>query len=123
MVKNAACTYCGCLCDDIELHTEGRRIVRATHACTLGRAWFHNHPADACRPAAFIDGRAADLEEAFTAAAEILTRADLPLVYGLGNSTTESQRAAILLAEELGGVLDSHTSLTHGPSKIGAQLV
>jgi formylmethanofuran dehydrogenase subunit B len=60
---------------------------------------------------------------AITAAAQILARADLPLVYGLGNSTTESQRAAILLAEEIGGIVDSHTSLTHGPSKIGAQLV
>jgi len=123
VVKNAACTYCGCLCDDIELHTDGRRIVRATHACTLGRAWFHRHPADTGQPPAFVDGRAVDVEEAFDAAADILTRADLPLVYGLANSTTESQRAAILLAEELGAVVDSHTSLTHGPSKIGAQLV
>jgi formylmethanofuran dehydrogenase subunit B len=123
VVKNAACTYCGCVCDDIELQTDGRRIVRATHACTLGRAWFHNHPADSCRPAAFIDGRAADLQEALGAAADILTRADLPLIYGLGDSTSESQQAAILLTEELGGVIDSHTSLTHGPSKIGAQLV
>ena len=63
------------------------------------------------------------MDEAVDRAAEILTRADLPLVYGLGNSTTESQRAAIELAEEIGGIVDSHTSLTHGPSKVGAQLV
>jgi formylmethanofuran dehydrogenase subunit B len=63
------------------------------------------------------------MDAAIDAAAEVLTRADLPLVYGLGNSTTESQRAAIQLAEEIGGVVDSHTSLTHGPSKVGAQLV
>jgi formylmethanofuran dehydrogenase subunit B len=44
-------------------------------------------------------------------------------VFGLGNSTTESQQAAIQLAEEIGGIVDTHTSLTHGPSKIGAQLV
>lgn len=123
LVKNAACTYCGCLCDDIELHTEGGRIVRAEHACTLGRAWFHGHVEDANRPTALIDGRAASTDEAIDAAAEILARADLPLVYGLANSTTESQRAAIELTEAIGGVVDSHTSLTHGPSKIAAQLV
>ena len=123
VVKNATCTYCGCLCDDIELHTERRRIVHARRACTLGRAWFSSHAHDSRYPAALVDGRPAPMEAALTAAADILSRADLPLVYGLGNSTTESQRAAIALAEEIGGIVDSHTSLTHGPSKIGAQLV
>ena len=123
VVKNATCIYCGCLCDDIELRTEQNRIVRTEHACTLGRAWFHGHLDDGCHPAALIDGQAASTDEAIGAAAEILARADLPLVYGLANSTSESQRAAIELAEAIGGVVDSHTSLTHGPSKIAAQLV
>jgi formylmethanofuran dehydrogenase subunit B len=123
VVKNATCTYCGCLCDDIELHTEGQRIVRARRACTLGRAWFGGHADEDRDFAALIDGRPATMGAALAAAADILTRADLPLVYGLGNSTTESQRAAIELAEGIGGIVDSHTSLTHGPSKIGAQLV
>ena len=123
VVENATCTFCGCLCDDIELHTEQERIVRATRACTLGRAWFHSHTETAGQPSTLIDGRPATLEEGIAAAAEILRRADLPLVYGLGNSTSESQRAAIELAETIGGVVDSHTSLTHGPSKIAAQLV
>jgi formylmethanofuran dehydrogenase subunit B len=78
---------------------------------------------DSQHPAALVDGQPAEMQQAIEAAAEILTRADLPLVYGLGNSTTESQRAAIMLAEEIGGIVDSHTSLTHGPSKIAAQLV
>ena len=123
VVENATCTFCGCLCDDIELHTDGERIVRARRACTLGRAWFCGYGDDGRHPATLVDGRPASMDEAFDRAAEILTRADLPLVYGLGNSTTESQRAAIELAEEIGGIVDSHTSLTHGPSKVGAQLV
>ena len=123
VVKNATCTYCGCLCDDIELHTENRQIVRARRACTLGRAWFCGHQGISRHPETLVDGRPAAMDVALSAAAEILRRADLPLVYGLGNSTTESQRAAIELAEEIGGIVDSHTSLTHGPSKIGAQLV
>ena len=120
VVKNATCTYCGCLCDDIELHATGDRIVRASRACALGRAWFFNHPRQHGLPAALIDGRPATLDAAVEAAAALLDAADLPLVYGLGNSTCESQRAAIMLAERIGGVIDSHTSLTHGPTKIAA---
>src|SRR4051812_17451411 len=109
-VRNATCTYCGCLCDDIELHTAGDRIVRAERACALGKAWFLNHPVDRAAPAALVDGRPAPLGAAFAAAAAILNDADLPLIYGLGNSTCESQRAAMMLAERIGGVIDSHTS-------------
>lgn len=123
VLENATCTYCGCLCDDIELHTGRGRIVDAKRACALGRAWFFNHGAEDRGPGTLIDGRPATLDAAVEAAARILDSADLPLVFGLGNSTSESQRAAIMLAEEIGGVVDSHTSLTHGPSKIGAQLV
>jgi formylmethanofuran dehydrogenase subunit B len=123
LVKSATCTYCGCLCDDIELHAENQRIVRATHACTLGRAWFFGHPVDSSRAQALVHGRPATMRTAVDAAARMLDRANLPLIFGLGNSTGEAQRAAILLAEQVGGVLDTHTSLTHGPSKIAAQLV
>jgi len=123
VVQNATCTFCGCLCDDIELHTEKERIIRARRACTLGRAWFHDHEDTAGQPSTLIDGRPATMEQGIAAAVDILRRADLPLVYGLGNSTTESQRAAIELAEAIGGIVDSHTSLTHGPSKVAAQLV
>ena len=28
IVKNATCTFCGCVCDDIELHADGERIVK-----------------------------------------------------------------------------------------------
>ena len=122
IVTSATCTSCGCVCDDIELHTEDRTIVRADHACTLGRAWFFGqHQAEG--PTALVDGRPAAMDDAIEVAAGILSRANLPLIYGLGNSTCESQRAAIHLAEDIGGVIDTHTSMTHGPSKLGAQLV
>src|SRR2546427_8843542 len=122
VVKNATCTYCGCLCDDIELHANHERILKAKRACVLGRAWFFNHPVEHGLPAALIDGRPAEVGAALEAAAAILNDADMPLIYGLGNSTSESQRAAMMLAESIGGVIDSHTSLTHGPSKIAGQL-
>ena len=122
IVTSATCTSCGCLCDDIDLHTEDGRIVRAERACRLGREWFFGYHGDS-HITALVDGRPASMDEAVEAAASILARADLPLIYGLGNSTCESQRAAIMLAEDIGGVVDTHTSMTHGPSKLGAQLV
>jgi formylmethanofuran dehydrogenase subunit B len=122
VVKNATCTYCGCLCDDIELHASHERVLKAKHACVLGRAWFFNHPNQHALPAALIDGRPATVDSALQAAAAILDDANMPLVYGLGNSTCESQRAAMMLAEQIGAVIDSHTSLTYGPGKIAGQL-
>lgn len=111
VVKNATCTFCGCVCDDIELHADAERIVETKRACNLGEAWFKNHTAERLYPDALIDGREATVEEAVEAAARFLHAADMPLVYGLSNVTCEAQREAVFLAEILGGVIDSHTSL------------
>jgi formylmethanofuran dehydrogenase subunit B len=111
VVKHATCTFCGCVCDDIELHAEGDRIVRAKNACSLGDAWFKHHTAERLYPDALIDGEPATVDEAIEAAAEFLYRADMPLVYGLSNITCEAQRESVALAELIGGVVDSHTSL------------
>ena len=59
VVKNATCTFCGCVCDDIELHADGDRIVKAKNACSLGEAWFKNHTAEHLYPDALIDGKPA----------------------------------------------------------------
>ncbi len=99
IVKNATCTFCGCVCDDIELHAEGDRIVKAANACSLGDAWFKNHTAERLYP------------DAVEAAADFLYEANMPLVYGLSNITCEAQREAVALTELIGGVVDSHTSL------------
>ena len=111
IVKNATCTFCGCVCDDMELHADGDRIIKAKNACSLGEAWFRNHTAERLYPDALVDGKPATVDEAIEAAADFLYRANLPLVYGLSNVTCEAQRGAVALAEMIGGVVDSHTSL------------
>jgi formylmethanofuran dehydrogenase subunit B len=111
VVKNATCTFCGCVCDDMELHVEGDRIVKARNACSLGEAWFRNHTAEHLYPDALIDGKEASVDEAIAAAADFLYDANMPLVYGLSNITCEAQREAVALSEMIGGVVDSHTSL------------
>ena len=111
IVKNATCTFCGCVCDDMELHADGDRIVKAKNACSLGESWFKNHTAERLYPDALVDGEPAALDDAIEAAATFLHDAHMPLVYGLSNITCEAQREAVALAELIGGVVDSHTSL------------
>jgi formylmethanofuran dehydrogenase subunit B len=111
ITKYATCTFCGCVCDDIELHAEGDKIVKAKNACSLGEAHFKYHTAERHYPDALVDGKPASVAEAVDVAADILYNANMPLVYGLSNVTCEASRGAVLLAEMIGGVVDSHTSL------------
>jgi formylmethanofuran dehydrogenase subunit B len=60
---------------------------------------------------ALVDGREASLDEAIETAATLLHEADMPLVYGMSNTTCEAQKECAALADQLGGLLDSHTSL------------
>ena len=64
VVKNATCTFCGCVCDDIELHAEGDKIVKTKNACSLGESWFRNHTAERLYPNALIAGQPATVDEA-----------------------------------------------------------
>lgn len=111
VIKHATCTFCGCVCDDIELHADGERIVQTKAACSLGASWFKHHTAERLYPDAIIDGQPATVDEAVEVAADYLYHANMPLVYGLSNVTCEAQREAVAIAEMVAGVIDSHTSL------------
>src|SRR4029077_3344793 len=82
VVQDATCTYCGCVCDDIDLSVAGDRIVEAKRACVLGKSWFLNHPTEK-RASCLIEGKPASVDEGITRAASILASARYPLVYGL----------------------------------------
>ena len=88
IVEHATCTFCGCVCDDMELHVDvdQKRIVKSRNACLLDRAWFAEHTIEAA-PAALIDGQEADLDEAIAEAARTLVEARFPIVYGLSDTT------------------------------------
>ena len=123
VVENATCTFCGCVCDDIDLTVEGDRITQAKNACVLGRAWFFEHRADLDRPEARVSGVPATAAEGIEAAARILASARYPVVYGLSDTTVEAQRIAVEIADLIGGCLDTTTSVCHGPSGIAFQAV
>jgi len=121
IVQDATCTFCGCVCDDIDLHVkDNARIVKAVRACVLGKAWFLNHEIDE-RPSCLIEGQPATIEEGIERAARILTEARYPITYGLSDSPAEAQRVAVAISDWIGGTVDTTTSVCHGPSGMAFQ--
>jgi len=120
IVKDATCTFCGCVCDDIDLKVQGTHILEAKRACVLGTSWFLNHEVDE-RPSCHVDGQPAPLEAGIERAARILVDARYPLIYGLSDTTSESQRVAVGIADWIGGIVDTTTSVCHGPSGMAFQ--
>jgi len=121
-VKNAVCTFCGCVCDDIELTVaeDGKSITRANNACQLGKAWFIEHKVDDYPPA-IVDGKEVSVEEAVDAAAQILVNAKFPAIYGLSDTTCEAQKQAVAIADYMNGSIDTTSSVCHGPSGMAFQ--
>jgi formylmethanofuran dehydrogenase subunit B len=122
LVENATCTFCGCVCDDMDLTVDldARRITKAKNACVLGRAWFSEHTVED-RPFALIEGKPATTEEGVEAAAQILAKARFPIIYGLSDTTCEAQRQAVAIGDMIRGTVDTTTSVCHGPSGIAFQ--
>ncbi|WP_202921629.1 formylmethanofuran dehydrogenase subunit B [Anatilimnocola aggregata] len=115
IVPDVTCTACGCLCDDIELTIEGQRITAAKQACALGKSRFlsfRNEP----RPTCFLQGQPATLAAGIERAAQLLTAAKYPLVFGLTETTIAAQRAAVAIADWLGAVVDATAGDYHGAS-------
>ena len=111
IVSDATCTFCGCVCDDMELTVENNnKITKAKNACVLGKAWFLNHNIED-RPQATIEGRPVTYEEAIEKAAEILLNATYPITYGLSDTTCEAQRVAVAITDWIGGTVDTTTSV------------
>ncbi|RPI81618.1 MAG: formylmethanofuran dehydrogenase subunit B [Planctomycetaceae bacterium] len=119
-VCHVPCTACGCVCDDLAVSVRNNRVVALERACPIAEEWFATQSA-IDRPVAQIEGQTVTLESAVAKAAQILSLADAPLVYGLSRSNTEGQRAAVLLAEMLGATIDTTASQCHGPSIMAIQ--
>jgi formylmethanofuran dehydrogenase subunit B len=120
VVKDATCTFCGCVCDDIDLKVDGTHIVEAKRACVLGTAWFLNHEVED-QPSCRIEGQPASVDEGVERSAQILSNAKYPLIYGLSDTTSESQRVAVSIGDWIGGTVDTTTSVCHGPSGMAFQ--
>jgi formylmethanofuran dehydrogenase subunit B len=120
IIQDATCTFCGCVCDDIDLTVEGSHIVKAERACVLGTSWFLNHDIED-RASCTIHGQPASVDDGIERAAQILANAKYPLIYGLSDTTVESQRVAVGIGDWVGANIDTTTSVCHGPSGMAFQ--
>jgi formylmethanofuran dehydrogenase subunit B len=118
---NVVCTFCGCLCDDLQVEVRANRISKVKRACVIGRNKIMHAQSNGSVPS--IRGREASIEDCVSEAARLLTEARFPLVYGLSSAVTEAQRVLVEIAEMLGGTLDNPSSYCHGPGVIARQQV
>jgi len=122
ILEDFPCALCSCVCDDLRLTVDNDRIIRAEKACSLAEPWLLGHGSTR-PPAARVDGHVATYDRAVARAAEILSKARSPLIYGLSRSSTDGQRAAVRLAELLGATIDTTASRGHAPSIMAVQQV
>lgn len=110
------CTFCGCLCDDLEIKVEDGRVVEAVGACGRERPYLIGiettpGPPPPCR----LDGVETTAEEAVRAAARILAGSKAPLIVGLGRATNEAARKAVALADRIGAAIEAGDAATAWP--------
>lgn len=126
-IKAVTCPVCGCLCDDIKLKVVDDEIVKVENGCAMAEAKFLSHDSEdrLKKPKIRKEGELVDvsLEEAIEEAANILSEANYPAVYGWSSTSCEAMRKGIELTEEVGGVIDNTTVICHGPSILSIQNV
>lgn len=121
VVENAVCTFCGCLCDDIVVEVDDGRITNVKRVCASGRGLFNHYDPTPRQPT--VNGKEVTWEEAIAEAGRVLREADSPLMYGLSSSAIEAQRKNIQLADRLGAMIDTTSSVCHGPTGLAMQAV
>ena len=107
-IESAICPGCACLCDDIDLTLVDGRIEQAANICLWGAGKLFSqkrfHPKKSrrrlCEPQLKHRGlwETVTYEAAVARTAEILARARRPVIYGLTNSGSWAQAAALDLA-------------------------
>jgi formylmethanofuran dehydrogenase subunit B len=125
VVKAVTCPVCGCLCDDVELTIRNGKILNVKNGCAMCESKFlsHKNKHRILKPLIRKNGEFVEvsLEEATRKAAEILAKANYPILYGWSSTSCEATRVGLELAEEIGGVIDNTAVVCHGPSILSIQ--
>jgi formylmethanofuran dehydrogenase subunit B len=125
-IKSVVCPICGCLCDDLEITVKNNEIIKMKNGCAVCEAkMVHGYKNDEriLKPLIRKEGKLVPvtMDEAVRKAAQILTDAKYPLLFGWECCTSEAQHIGVELAEELGCALDNVCSICHGPSVMAMQ--
>ena len=123
-IQDVVCTVCGCCCDDLEVEVQDDRIVKAKNACALSLSKLLSLDQERILSPMVRQGgrlKKASLDQAVRRTASLLTRAELPVLWGWSLTSCEAIEKGVELAELVGGVIDNNTSVCHGPGIIGFQ--
>jgi formylmethanofuran dehydrogenase subunit B len=101
------------------------KIVKMKNGCAVCEAkMVHGYKEDRIlKPMIRKEGKLVEvsMDEAVKKAAQILTDAKYPLLFGWECCTSEVQSIGVEMAEELGAALDNVCSICHGPSMMAVQ--
>jgi formylmethanofuran dehydrogenase subunit B len=127
-MNSVVCPICGCLCDDLEATVEDNKIVAIKYGCAVCEAkmvYGYRSEERLLKPLIRKDGELVpvSMDEAIHKAAQILTDAKYPLLFGWECCTAETIGLGVKLAEELGAALDNVCSICHGPSVMAIQQI
>jgi formylmethanofuran dehydrogenase subunit B len=122
--KNIVCPVCGASCDDIQVDLSGNSIT-VKNACKMGNAKFQEIVSShRIRQPLLLEKkivRPAPWEKAIERAAEILAAAKRPLIFMGSETSCEAMEVGLHLGEFLGAVVDSNSTVCHGPTAMGIQ--
>lgn len=121
VITDALCPFCGCVCDDLTIVTENNKITEVKHACKLGASKIMGHhriKAPMMRKDKHSEFKEVSYDEAINEAAVILAKSKRPLLYGWASALCEVHKKGILLAEELGAIIDNTATVCHAPSTL-----
>ncbi len=105
--KDVVCPFCGLGCDDISLKVDGLSVEAGEGACGRAAALFRRSSAPA--PSARVAGRAASIDEAVSAAADLLAGSASTAYAGFA-ADVNGIRSLIKLASKTGGSVDHYAS-------------
>jgi formylmethanofuran dehydrogenase subunit B len=122
--KNIVCPVCGASCDDIQVELS-KESIAVKNACKMGNAKFqeiissHRIRQPLLRENKIF--RPARWEEAIERTAEILAAAKRPMIFMGSETSCEAMEVGLHLGEFLGAVVDSNSTVCHGPTAMGIQ--
>jgi formylmethanofuran dehydrogenase subunit B len=122
--KNVICPVCGASCDDIQVDL-GEKGLTVKNACKMGNAKFQEVVSDhRIRDPLIKDGsklKKTSWDEALKSAANILANSKRPLIFMGSETSCEAMEVGLHMGEFLGAVVDSNSTVCHGPTAMGIQ--
>ena len=113
VVSNATCTFCGCVCDDIELTVEGQPHHRG-QAGLRARQGVVPQPPHRGPARRLIEGQPAAWTTASSGGPHPGRGASIRSSTACSDTTCEAQRVAVGIADWIGGTVDTTTASATG---------